>query len=130
MNGVVYTCWTNDECEYYHKILNVEKNLKQSSRSATRYQKIIRDANTKFMKDTIKYGLTTVNGHYFDTILPFYVQQGSLTIRSIEVKLSTEKTYLSIKMISLRYSTTTATIIVKICSRNFKLLLIFISLER
>ena len=41
MSGVVYTCWTNDECEYYHKILNVEKNLKQSSRSAIRYQKII-----------------------------------------------------------------------------------------
>ena len=75
MSGVVYTCWTNDECEYYHKFLNVERNLKQSSRSATRYQKIIRDANTKFMKDTIKYGPTTMNGHNFDTILPFYVQQ-------------------------------------------------------
>ena len=75
ISGVVYTCWTNDECEYYHKFLNVERNLKQSSRSAIQYQKIIRDANTKFMKDTIKYGLTTMNGHYFDTILPFYVQQ-------------------------------------------------------
>ena len=75
MSRVINTCWTNDECEFYHKTLNVKRNLKQSSRSAIQYQKIIRDGNIKFMKDSIKYGLTKINGLYFDTIQQFYVQQ-------------------------------------------------------
>ena len=71
--GIIHTCCKSYECQHARKILRAVRYLGRGPRFAENCQRIISAANNKFIRHAVRDWGEAVNGHNFNTYLPFWI---------------------------------------------------------
>ena len=71
--GIIHTCCKSYECQHARKFLRAVRYLGRGPRFTENCQRIIIAANNKFIRHAVRDWVEAVNGHNFNTFLPFWI---------------------------------------------------------